>query len=160
MKMNEQEEFSLFEPDQYNLDKEWVLQPKIYHRYKEKLVDARQDWERSKARRDLIVAELSLSIRKDPEKYNLLKITEDSVEKTVTVQKEFQQAVDKVIECRHKVDTLEAAVDSLEHRKKALENLVQLWLADYFSEPRNPKGSSREEVDNALHKMKLQREQK
>ena len=148
------EDERLFDVDLRNLDREWARHPKQYHHYRMCLADARAEHELAKANRDLVAAELSLEIRREPARFGLVKITEDTVEKTVLIQKRYREAQDQVINTRHAVDVLEGMASALEHKKKALEMEVQLFLADYFSEPRNPKGYSREQMDEAMYQAK------
>ena len=144
----------MLDVDLHNLDREWVRHPKEYHHYRMCLADARAEHERAKANRDLVSAELSLEIRREPARFDLDKIREDAVERTVLIQKRYRESLDHVINTRHAVDVLEGMVSALEHKKKALEMEVQLFLADYFSEPRNPKGYSREQMDEAMYQAK------
>ncbi len=135
------EEEPMKEPDIFDLDKdaldeEWIAQPRLYHEHAEKLADARTEWERNKSNLEVVEAELDKDIRLNPSKYELEKITEPVVEKTIALQSRHQKAKRATTDAKHKVDLIQAVVDALDHRKKALENLVQLRLANYFSEPR------------------------
>lgn len=130
------DEPQVFVVDQFHLDKDWVQQPEFYHQYATKLADARMEWELAKADRDVVFAELDKAIRLTPSEYGLEKLTETIVANTVLLQPEAKKANRKVIEKRHEADLLQAMVDALDHRKKALENLVMLQGRDYFSEPR------------------------
>lgn len=134
-----------FTPDLSRLDEEWVNQSKLYYQYAERLANARRDYDRIKRDEELAVAELEMDIRKNPEKYDLPKVTESCIEKAVVLSKKYQRVHEKVIEAKHDVDVLAAAVSALDHKKKALENLTQLFLANYFSTPRAPKGSDPEQ---------------
>ena len=126
--------------DENALDQEWVLQPRKYFRYAAKLADARRDLDQSKTEVELVKAELELAIRSNPEKFDLQKVTEAAVTATVLSQAEYGRARQAALDAKHTVDVLEAAVTALEHRKRALEGLVQLRLANYFSSPKAPEG--------------------
>lgn len=143
--MSTEREVSVFDLDASRLDTEWLEQPKIYHEYALALADAKADFERAKNIRDLIYAELDRDIRLDPSSFSVTTgsrgITEGAIEKTVLLQPEHQKAVEAVILAKHKVDRLTADVDALDHRKRALESLVQLEARDYFSAPRAPVGA-------------------
>ena len=82
------------------------------------------------------------------------KVTESSISNTILLQAQWQQANDKVLQIKCEVDGYQVAVDTLDQKKKALECIVQLRLADYFSEPRIPKGVPREKMDEALRSKK------
>lgn len=127
-----------FEIDKLRLDSEWVEQPKLFHKYSTRLADAKEELERAKAHKDVVEAELGRDIRSDPAKYDLPKVTEGAVEACILLQPSYQAALDQVIKSRHNVDLLQAAVDTLDHKKKALESLVYLHGQDYFSAPVAP----------------------
>lgn len=129
------EERDFFELDPNRLDEEWVEHVRLYHEHALKLADARQEYERTKAERELVAAELDREVRSNAVKLGI-KVTEAVVANAVTEHENYRQVVGKVIRAKHDVDVAEVAVSTLEHRKKALENLVQLRLSDYYSEPR------------------------
>jgi hypothetical protein len=133
MKSNEPD---FFEIDKNQLDREWVRQPGLYHKYALQLADAKRDFEQAKTAVDLAEASADSDIRERPQKYGIEKVTEAAVKATVAGHKAVKEAIAALHEARHKVDVLQAAVTTLDHRKKALENLVDLRLADYFAEPR------------------------
>jgi len=131
--------------DPHQLDREWLEQPRMYFRYAAALGDARRELDEAKSSFDLVKAEMYLEVRSNPGKFGLEKVTEKSLEAVVLSQNEYGQAQNEVIQAKHKVDILGAAVTALDHRKKALENMVTLHMADYYSKPR-AKGESKEAV--------------
>ena len=56
--------------------------------------------------------------------------------KAIILAEEYQYAQKLVFIAKHRVDVLSGAVTALDHRKKALENLVDLHGRNYFSTPR------------------------
>ncbi len=158
--MSEEKDF--FEIDLYNLDQEWQNQPKLYHTYAMILVEARKALEQAKADQELKFAKLELDVRKNPTKYGLAKVTEGSIEKTVTIQDEYQDVVRTVIKAKYRVDKAQVDVTTLDHRKKALEKEVDLFLADYFAQPKAKSLASKEHIeelgkDKFYQKTKLRR---
>lgn len=146
MKNSDMEHSEIFDLDPNLLDEEWVRQPVLYHHYAIELANARAELERLRAARDVTTAELDKNIRAVPEEFGLLKITEGGVQQTVILQPRYQEADQAVRDAKHAVDISQVAVDTLDHRKKALEKLVDLRLADYFSTPR-ASGVSKERMD-------------
>lgn len=132
--------------DQNKLDREWTDQPKRFYDYAIKLADARADQERSKVELDLAVAELDQAIRQEPERFGIEKITEAAVKNAILMTPRYAKYMKKVIAAKHRVDVLQAAVTALDHRKRALEKLVDLHGQNYFSEPR-AKGENRQAMD-------------
>ena len=152
---------NIFEPNKNRLDEEWVAQPRLYAEYAIKLAGARSDLERAKARADVAEAELDKEIRMNPEKFGLSNVTEKGIKSTITLQREYRKATKAIIEAKHLVDVLDAQVSALDHRKKALEKLVDLRLSDYFSEPRTPikNEEARFQMDNAKKRQLRKRGQ-
>ena len=142
-----------FDPtiDPHNLDEEWVGQPKMYYQYAAELADAKQDLGEAKSDMEVVRAELDLKIRRDPDAYDIPKVTESIISSTIATQKEYQEAQDQVIVSKHRVDILEAAVSSLDHRKTALVKLVDLHLSSYYSSPR-ASGGTKEAMDEVEKK--------
>lgn len=142
MKNNTKEiDESFLQIDEKNLEKEWVEQPAKYFKYARRLANARNELEEAKAEFELTKAEIATDIRNNPGKYELPKVVNDAVEAAMLQTTEYAAALSAVNKQKHRVDIYQAAVTSLDHRKKALEKLVELFMADYFSSPRAPAGA-------------------
>lgn len=122
--------------DPNRLDRNWLDQPRLYFQYAAELADARKEMDEAKSEVDLVRAELDLAIRSDPETYGVAKVTESAIGATVLSHPKFQRAHQQMLSAKHEVDVLAAAVSALDHRKSALENMVKLCLANYFSSPK------------------------
>lgn len=127
--------------DEHNLDREWVDQSPKYFKWAARSAEARLRFDDAKAELEVVKAELGLKIRKQPERYGLDKITEVVVAAAVLMRGECADAVEKLHQARYDHGIAEAAVKALDQRCTALEKLVKLRLADYFSEPRAPEGA-------------------
>ena len=137
----------VFGIDKNLLDDEWLGQPKLYFNWAIQLEDARADFEEVKAEFDVVKAEVDLAIRTTPDDYDLPKVTDKSVAVALIVQPEYKKAQQKVFTAKHRVGILQAAVTALDHRKKALEKLVDLHGQKYFATPRASE-QSREAVED------------
>lgn len=125
-----------FQIDPHALDVEWLRQPELYHIYAGKLADAKRNLEELKHEQDRVEAELQIAIRDNPDDYGLPKVTEAVVAAAVKDLPAYQRAQKAVVIAKHIVDLLQADCTALDHKRKALENLVTLHGLDYFSEPR------------------------
>ena len=143
------EEPDFFEPDKHHLDTELVRQPQLYWEHAERLADTRRDHERAEAEKDLTWAELDAKIRGNPGDWGLDKVTESSVEQAIVRSTRYQKAVANAIDKKHDMDVAYAAVTALDHRKRALEKLVDLRLAEYYADPILPKGERGKMEDRA-----------
>lgn len=124
-----------FEVNQEELDKEWVQQPHNYYDYAVQLADAKLALEEHKSSLDVVRADCDLHIRANPEEYNLEKVTEKVVESTILQQEDYSKALKRVQKAKYEVDLLAAAVQALDQKKHALQNLVSLHGQNYFASP-------------------------
>ena len=149
------EDSDFLDIDKNLLDDEWLGQPKLYFRWAVQLEDAKEDLDEAKRTLDVekteferAKASIDLDIRKKPDEYKLPKVTDKSILAVMLLQSEYQDAqeeffvVQKEVDvAKHRVGILQAAVTSLDHRKKALEKLVDLHGQKYFASPRASEGS-------------------
>lgn len=143
--------------DLENLEKEWSQQPRLCNKWNRRLADARLELDRADSELDVVRAELDLMVRAKPKRYRIPegKITEAAVKAAILNATEYQKALAAKQQAKHKVDLLVAACKAIDHRKTALENEVDLWIADYFSTPRARSELSREVVDKIRDKKVL-----
>ena len=125
--------------DPHALDEEWLRHPGFYMKYAEELANAQKARDKAKERLDVIRAEIDTDIRTNPDKYSIAKITEAVVTNTILLQDDYQQMIEDLSDKNYEVNILQAAVRAFDHRKKALENLVQLHIASYFAGPKEPR---------------------
>ena len=145
-------QLELFDLDPNRLDTSWLNHPREYHQQAERLAEAEDTFARAKAARDVVKAELDTAIRKDPTSFGLPKVTDEGVKNTIIVQARMQVAETSVLDAKNKMAHIAAIVDALEHKKKAMEMLVQLESRDYFSHPRAPFGVSKEHGMTQTHR--------
>ena len=126
----------VFDIDKNRLDDEWLNQPKLYFRWAVQLEDARDALESEKAKFDVVKSELDLAIRTKPDDYDLPKVTDKSVAAVLITTSDYKEAQQSMFEAKHRVGILQAAVTAMDHRKKALEKLVDLHGQKYFAQPR------------------------
>ncbi len=128
------------EIDPLRLADEWLGQPAQRQIWGEKLADAQLELDEAKTYLAVAQAEVDREIREDPGDYGLAKITEAAVSTAVTVHPAVKKAARQVNQAKHRVNVLQAAVEGLEHRKRALTQLVELHGQDYFATPKMPPG--------------------
>lgn len=120
--------------DPLNLDKEWVRHPGHFGVWSSKVVEAQEGYDTAKSKFDLVKAELDIAIRSDPAAYDIQKVTEGSISSTILIQPEYRAAEKAVIAAKKQLGLCNAAVNSLEHKKRALSLLVELYIHDYYSD--------------------------
>jgi hypothetical protein len=159
-KQTEQVDASFLEIDKNILDEEWVNQPDLFFRYATKKAQAERKMDEAKNEMKVVEAELQAAVRANPKKYDLEKITDKSVESTVLLEDDYQEAVEVYNNAKYEYGILDAACRALDQRKKALESLVHLHGQDYFSTPQageHGKEFARDaerKVSRSRHKLK------
>lgn len=159
MKRTEIDDNDVLEIDQMRLDEEWVGQPRLYLKYAKLVADARRDLDMAKGEFDLTKAELDKDIRTSPEEYDIEKVSEKAIENCIVTQKRYVAANNAVIEAKHAVDVFSAFERALDHRKRALENLVDLHGQSYFATPR-ASGTNSEDMQEAEERVIRKRGQR
>lgn len=122
------------EIDRLRLDEEWTAQPKQFLVWSQTAADCQLEYDKAKAALDVTQAELSQDIRNNCSAYGLDKVTEKAVETCIPAQPDYQLRVKRVNEARHALEVARAAVNALEHRKRALTMLTELFIRDYYSD--------------------------
>lgn len=132
--------------DPGELDEEWLNQPVLMERYGRLSADAQRERDQLKEKMDVVRAETDNAIRENPTKYKCPtdkagapKPTEAWIAAAILTTEEYRKASDTLIEANYKLNLLNSAVRAMEHRKKALEKLVELFGLQYFAGPKEPR---------------------
>lgn len=131
--------------DENDLVSEWKRQAELYHEWAVAAAAARAEEDQAKAQMELVEAETRVEAMENPSAFGLTKATVDSVNAAVIMDAGFKKAQARYLSCKEERATLEAMVAALDHKKRALESLVQLRVADYYAEPSVPSRMKREE---------------
>ena len=120
--------------DKHNLDVEWINQSKVFAKWGEELVYAQERTDKAKANLDLIKAQTDSKIRAN----NIGgKITESQILNMIIQDSEYQKAIAEHIEAKKQEGIIEIARKAFEfQRNKALDRLTDLFLSNYWAEPR------------------------
>ena len=125
--------------DEDALDLEWLEQPALMRKYSRTLADLEHENDEAKEELELIRAELDRDIRKDPEEFDVVKITETVIQNTIIMQERYKKGLEKFLSTKHEMKTARGVISSIEQRKSALENLVKLHGQNYFAGPAIPR---------------------
>ena len=147
-KKSEVEEFSFVEIDKHRLDREWIQQEKMVGYYGEKLADAKQRADIAKVALEVRQAELGKKIRSHPEKYGIDKVTEAAINQELIILMDEDATQVEHLEARHEVNILQAAINRLSDRSKAISDLIFLHSIGYFAAPKIPRGMKQEDINN------------
>lgn len=124
-----------FNIDELKLDREWIKQARTLRKYGLIQAEAQREYDAAKTELDLVAAELDLLIRKNPAKYGLVKVTDKAIEAKIPTMPRHKEAQQRVQDARYELDVAKVAVTAMEHKKRALEKLVDLFLSEYYAEP-------------------------
>ena len=143
MELKYQDEISI---SRKQLDNEWAKQPVLCLKYGDLYAEAVAERDHLKRQMDVVRAQVDEKVRKSPEEYGLVKSTEAAIKSAIEASEEVDQINKDFIEATKNVNLLASAREAINHKKKALENLVQLQLAGYYGDPKIPE-EVRQEAD-------------
>jgi hypothetical protein len=144
--------------DPLQLDKEWLGQSELYYKYAKRLAMRKQELDNANSNLDIVSAQFDQKVRTNPKKYGIVKVSESAINNAIELMPEYSKAKHKVSEARYAVDVATAAVNALEHRKRALTLLVELHTQNYYSEPsKSASGRSSEAMGEISRKNLMKR---
>jgi len=147
MEMRKKEVKEAIEIDPERLDEAWLEQAPMYLGYARAMAGARQDVDRARRSLVLITAQCEQAIRKNPEDFGISKVTEGAIKAALVLDGTVGEAEAEVLKLTYKVNVLTAILTALDHRKKALSDLVQLHIAQYSSKPKSLDAQAVEELE-------------
>lgn len=119
--------------DMFKLHLEWERQAELYAKWASLHVEAINKRDVLKVKCDIKHSALGTDIRDNYTRYGLdKKPTESSVEALINMNPDYQKLMFDLVEANKQVNMLQAGRTALEHKKRALEGLERLRLADYF----------------------------
>lgn len=139
--MNYEEDIKI---DESALDIEWLEQPRLMFKYTRHAAEMKQEMDLAKERIDYVKAETDREIRKNPQDFEIEKLTEAVVTNTILVQEDYVEAIAQFNESKFEFDIAQGAVRAIDQRKTALENLVKLFGQQYFAGPSIPRDLTKE----------------
>lgn len=121
--------------DPEHLDAAWANQAALMLEYGKQAAMAKMQADVAKARLAVVAAECDRQIRKDPQKYGLIKATEGTVPHAVAEHRRHQAAMEEYLNAKYEANVLQAVVDALQHRKASLQGYTDLWLRQWYADP-------------------------
>ena len=137
--------------NKYKLDEECLTHASTYNRYAEMALKTKTELTKAKDKLSLITAQRNIAIREEIAKSGS-KVTEKMIESYLESDKEVLNAKKEVREIEEVNATFNAMLDSFDHRKSELDNLVKLYCAGYYSVVGNKKETSTETTEKDIRK--------
>lgn len=146
--------------DRHNLELEWQRQGDLYYHYSHTAVYAEERVKKIKKQLNRVRAKLEENIRANYSKYKLRSNpTIREVDNVIIRDKKYIAIERKLIKAETKQKDYEETAKSLLQKRYALQDLVRLHLANYYSEPhvdqREIKGLNKSTVKRKLKKRRL-----
>jgi len=130
-----EEYFEEINVDEHALDFELKRQSQLIMKYVKLQVTALTEKDRAKEKLEQVAAELDIKIRKDPSAYGLDKVTETAIKNVIILSDEYKKQTEEYLDCKEDEGTFSGVLKALDHKKKSLEKLSDLWVAGYYSSP-------------------------
>jgi len=140
--------------DKFALDDEWRIQSDLYFKWAKRSVDASLLVNITKDALEVRKAQIDKAVRANPREFGIEKVTNEALNNAATLDKEYRKLTEDLIQLKYEESMLEAAVKTMEHKKQSLENLVKLFLNNYYAEPSIPKQAKENE------EVKIEEEQR
>ena len=148
--------------DESALDVEWLRQPELMGKYTKIQAKAQRNYDLIAEELKSLRADLDKSIRKNPEKYKIDKLTEGSVDSAIRSRSSYKQKKTELIEAQYEWNTANGMVSAFHQKKASLENEVKLFGMDYFAGPFVPRDlvSERKKKNEIALTVKIKRKKK
>jgi hypothetical protein len=148
--------------DEYNLEQEAVKHASLLYDYSEELSDQKDALGRAELDLQVTEAQKAYEIRKGIyPRAEGIKVTNDVVSELITTDPEVQTKRQAVLDLKRIVGKFAAAVNSIEHKKSMIKNLVDLFIHNYYNDvtPSKPRGTKGKNVDSQISALASLREQ-
>jgi hypothetical protein len=144
------------EPDA--LDVEWLEQAGRFMVVSKEASRLKKELSLMREEADVLEANMTNRIRRHPAKYGMEdRVTEGGIKAAVTANEEVRTLAGKIIDKQYELDLVQSAVRAMEHRKQALEELVQLHGQQYFAGPKDPRDLNLEAAKRGLQQEARQK---
>lgn len=138
------------EIDPEALDVEWVEQPSLYMRYAQQYAICQRERDFAKERRDVYAAKFAKQRREEE-----VKISEARINSELNMDEEYLRLQKNRLEKEYECNLLQGSLIAIDHRKRALEKLVDLANREYFASPKIGR-----DLGSEVAKRKMERNRK
>jgi hypothetical protein len=124
-----------------NLDLEWMDQPELARRYAKHLSSLKSEVRRLEEKKKTIRSALINEINRDPVTFtNKKSPNANDIEAAYRTDKGYIETVEELLDAQEEAEYGEYVYNEISFtKKKSLEQLVQLYISQYFSGPSVPR---------------------
>lgn len=131
---------SIVQYDQDSMELEWSKQGERTKEYGELLADAKYSENVREGKLKLVEAQLAAAIRKHPEMYEIVKVTDEQVKQTALLQPEYRKTLSSLNKARRLVDYCKAALAGLKEKSTGMVETLKGQVAGFYGSPIDPTG--------------------
>jgi hypothetical protein len=135
--------------DRNKLDEEFERQARLYGRAANRAVKLQLRLDEAETALEVLEADVELKIRASPSMFSMDKVTDKSVAAKLATLGEVIETKKEVNQAKYRLGLARAHVQALDQKKRALEKMVDLWLAEYWAEPRTGSAKFKDRVAHA-----------
>jgi len=121
------------------LDVEWLKHANLVAQYALATAAAERSLKLLKEKIAGNEAELRKSIRQEPERFGILKLTEGAIQEVVDTDQQMSAVRKEYIELQYNHEVISGALRAMQAKGEALKNLVTLLGMEYFAGPKQPR---------------------
>jgi len=123
--------------NRFKLEEECEIQPSLYFEYSRRLSEMKSKRDKLNEGISYRSAVIELEFRTDPYRFisSDVKVTEGVVKSFLESNLELKRMRSELMEVLEELNELDSVCRSLEHRKSMLNDLVTLYLNNYYSDP-------------------------
>jgi hypothetical protein len=149
------------EVDRYQLEVLWENQAKLYGKWSEESVKAADEVDRCKSKIKLLRDTLNKDVRLHPEKYGIEgTLREAAISSAIDTDQKVRELEGDLQDLVYQERIFKGVLVALDHKKKALEYLSQLFISGYYATPREPKKAEESYNTKVKEAMKAKSTQK
>jgi len=119
--------------DSYNILDNCSEQPELCQQVGSMYAEAKARVKETELQLEELEASISLTVRSNPESYNLEKCTETSIKTVITGDLQVQKLKREIIVFKREEDTVKTLYDAYDHRKTMLKAIIEIMKTDYFT---------------------------
>lgn len=119
--------------DRAKLDLENSKQPRLYYKYSKPYLEAVREELEAKEKFARAKAQIAQDIRKNPENYDLKKVTEGSIQEVLLTSKEYKEAHSRYLDAVMAKNEMEEKMKVIYQRGHILTNLTRLLETGYYT---------------------------
>lgn len=145
--------------DKDQLDLEWLMSGNTYMDWVEYQVNCADLLKDKENKLELLEAQLDKKIRssednQEKDEKPKKKLTEAGIKNEIILDKEYQALKEEIRVAKFDLAIANGVLTSLDHKKKALERLVDLWIMGYNSEPKQSSNVKTKILDGVSNRVR------